>query len=350
MLGSMKPGRRRLLIPGLLLALLIVVMVAAAVRGAQAETTPRPIAPYTQVSVLDDRRITESSGLAASQAHPGIAYTVNDSGDESRVFAVDIASGRVVGVTSVVNADWVDAEAMALWGGKLWVADVGNNSRSRTDLALYVFDEPGSGDHRLKADRYPVVFAGRPVNVEAMSIVPGRIDFYSKSYPLGYTFAVTAKLKNDEPNVLRPTGRTTMPYATDATGTPDGRYILVRGPVSIEVRDAKTWALVHADVIPTLKRGETITVERSGRSYLIGSEGSESPLVRIAFNPAAFTGLPPAPIDQTVQWRAQHPWRAKLWDHRVEIVGGFAFGLGGLAGSTVTLWLARRRRARRRTS
>ena len=33
---------------------------------------------------MRDPRITESSGLVASQAHPGLAYTVNDSGDSGQ--------------------------------------------------------------------------------------------------------------------------------------------------------------------------------------------------------------------------------------------------------------------------
>ena len=345
----MKPGRRRLLIPGLLIALLIVVALAAAIRRADADPTPLPVVPHTQVSVMTDPRITESSGLAASQQHPGIVYTVNDSGDDSRVFAVDIASGKVVGVTSVTNADWEDAEAMALWGGKVWVADVGNNSMARTDRALSVFDEPGPGNHRVEATRYPLDFkveGDTPVDIEAMSIVPGRIDFYNKGWPVGYAFPLVGELKTDEPNVLKPVGRTSPAYTTDATATPDGRYVLVRGPVSVDVHDAKTWALVHAEVIPALNVGETITVESSGRSYLIGSEGSDSPLVRIAFNPATFTGSSPPAIDPVVQMEAQKPWRMRLWAYRVELVAGVGLGVAALAGTTLVWWRGRRRRAR----
>ncbi len=297
---------------------------------------------------MDDPRITESSGLAASLTHPGIAYTVNDSGDASRVFAVDIESGRVVGVTTVANAAWKDAEAMAIFGGKVWVADVGNNSLSRKDRALYLFDEPGAGNHRVEATRYPIEFKGIDIDVEAISIVGGRVDFYSKSWPVSYALPLTEPLKADEPNVVvvRQTARTAPMFATDATATPDGRYVLVRGAVSVEVRDAKTWALVHADVIPVLNLGETITMEHTGRSYLIGSEGPDSPLIRVAFNPATFTGPPPTPIDAAVQLEAQRPWQAKIWALREELAAGLALGVG-LVGATLVWWLVRRRRARR---
>ena len=315
----MSSRRRRLLIPGLLVALLVVVMLVSAVRRAEAGPTPLPVVPHRQVSVLDDPRITESSGLAASQAHPGIVYTINDSGDASRVFAVEIDSGRVVGVTTVANAAWKDAEAMALWGGKLWVADVGNNALNRTDQALYVFDEPGSGEHRVKATRYPVDF-GAKIDVEAMSIVPGRVDLFAKGWPNSYAFGLAiGQLKPDQPNRARYAGRAALSFATDATFTPDGRYVLVRGMVSVEVYDATSWTLVHTDVIPADTGGETIAMESSGRSYLIGREGSDSPLIRVAFNPATFTGAPQTPVDVATQLAAQQTWQEKLqtrlWAH-----------------------------------
>jgi hypothetical protein len=326
---------------------MVVVAVAAATRRAGAETSPLPVVPHAQVSVMSDRRITESSGLAASQAHPGIVYTVNDSGDDSRIFAVDIDSGQVVGVTSITNASWRDAEAMSVWGGKVWVADIGNNSLSRKDQALYAFDEPGAGRHRVRATRYPITFQGPPTNVEAMAIVPGRIYFFSKAWPKSVAFQVTETLTTRGPNVATLTGQPGPAWTTDATATTDGRYVLVRGGVDVEVREVLTWKLVHVDVIPMLRQGETITLEASGTSYLIGSEGSDSPLVRIDFNPATFT-IPPPMINPQVQVQAQHPFMSYVWAYG-EMVARAALLFGGLA-LVGTLWWKRRRRRRRKRS
>ncbi|MET1134301.1 MAG: hypothetical protein ABWX60_12845, partial [Aeromicrobium sp.] len=124
----MNPRRRRLLIPGLLVALIVVVLVASLVDRAEA-ATDEPVA------VLGDARITESSGLAVSSSHEGLAYTVNDSGNAAEVFAVDLATGDVVGVTTV-RATFRDVEALALRDGTLWIGDVGDNRAERDDLAL----------------------------------------------------------------------------------------------------------------------------------------------------------------------------------------------------------------------
>ncbi|HJR89098.1 MAG TPA: hypothetical protein VJ782_02955 [Aeromicrobium sp.] len=345
----MKPGRRRLLIPGLLVALLIVVALAAALRRADAETTPLPIVAHTQVSVMSDPRIVESSGLAASKTHPGIVYTVNDSGDVARVFAVDIESGAVVGVTTVTNASWEDAEAMALWGGKLWVADVGTSRDKGDERAIYLFDEPGSGNHNISADRYPIELdvgaadiEPAAVEIEAMAVVPGRIDLFSKGWPQGRVFHVR-RLTKSGPSVAQLTGRTSPAWTADATATPDGRYVLLKGAVQVEVRDARTWQLVHAEVIPMLRQSESITIEASGQSYLIGSEGADSPLVRIAFRPATFT-TPPPTIDSGTQVRAQHPvmwwWWSSQWWLRPALMVAFP----GLVLGWTVWWLMRRRR------
>lgn len=45
---------------------------------------------------IEDPRITESSGLAASRAHPGIYWTHNDSDDGPYVYAVDSRTGKTV--------------------------------------------------------------------------------------------------------------------------------------------------------------------------------------------------------------------------------------------------------------
>lgn len=346
----MNPGRRRLLIPGLLIILLVIVAVVALARDAEARALPQagsqngpaPQTPSTKVSELSDPRITESSGLAASVAHPGIAYTFNDSGHSPQVFAVDIATGKTVGVTSVEGATWKDAEAISLWGGMVWIADIGTNLQTRTDQALYGIPEPGRGNHRVRASRYPLTFAGK-AEFEAMAILPGRIDFYSKGWPSGVAYTVKAPLKKDAQNVVFRTRRATPAWTTDATTTANGRLVLVRGLVVVEIRDATTWKLRYSDVIPVLQQGESITLEASGKSYLIGSEGKDSPLVRIAFDPNR-TDAQARPLDSNAQYKDQHPIRAIVWQHQWAWFRGGIFGLVGLIAALFAWRRVRRRR------
>lgn len=92
----------------------------------------------------------EVSGVVASRQWPGVLWTINDSGDEPRIYPMDRrgilqksarsadAPGVLIG--GVVNSDW---EAIAVdASGHVIVGDVGNNSNGRRDLALHYVLEP----------------------------------------------------------------------------------------------------------------------------------------------------------------------------------------------------------------
>ena len=209
---TMTPRFRRLLIPGLLVALLVVVLVAAISGRADGAEPGQPVDSQV-VSRLDDVRITESSGLAVSTKHEDLAYTINDSGSTSTVFAIRISTGDVVGTTTVrdPNFNWLDTEALALRGGTLWVADTGDNFLQRADAALYAFDEPGPGDHTVVPRRYPVTYEDGPQNVEAIAVPPksGRILLLSKLSAGGVVHRLPARLREGATNVATPTSRKT---------------------------------------------------------------------------------------------------------------------------------------------
>lgn len=96
-----------------------------------------------------DRRVGESSGLAASARVPGLLWTLTDSGNEADLFAVAADDGRVLGRVRVAGARNVDWEALALGpcavaapGGCLYVGDVGDNAARRASVTVYRVPEP----------------------------------------------------------------------------------------------------------------------------------------------------------------------------------------------------------------
>ena len=291
----MNPRFRRLLIPGLLVALLVVVLVAAMLGRADGAEPGEPV-DSTVVSRMNDVRITESSGLAVSSKHEDLAYTINDSGSAATIYAIRISTGEVVGTTSVrdPNWNWLDTEALALRDGTLWVADTGDNVQQRTDAALYALKEPGPGRHTVVPRRYPVTYEEGPQNVEAIAVPPksGRILLLSKLSAGGVVHRLPAKLRKNAANVAIPTSRATPAFTTDATYTADGKQVLVRNYAVTEVRDAESWDLVRTDELPDQPLGETIALEPSGRSYLVGSEGLNSALIRVVVQPDAASPSP----------------------------------------------------------
>jgi len=101
----------------------------------------------------------EISGIVRSRRDAGVFWTLNDSGDEPRVYPVRIdgsvvpsvrypdVPGTLVG--GAINCDWEDIALDA--SGRLIIADFGNNSNARADLALYFVEEPEITEGRTAA-------------------------------------------------------------------------------------------------------------------------------------------------------------------------------------------------------
>lgn len=276
----MNPRYRRLLIPGLLIVLLVIVVISSLSRRADGEES----APHV-VSKMTDPLIRESSGLAISRAHDDLAYTINDSGNAPLVFAVQISTGDVVGTTRVEGGLLRDTEAIAIDSrGTLWVSDTGDNRNNRTDTALYALAEPGPGNQTVTAQRYPVTYPqGRP-NVEALLINPETDAKFLVSKELfgGTVYALPSRLEAGRANVLKVVGGDVPATITDGTFTTDGAYAVLRNYGSIYVVDPATWSVLNSQDSPPEPQGESIAAEGSGRSLLVGSEGLNSELIRVA--------------------------------------------------------------------
>ncbi|MET1038523.1 MAG: hypothetical protein ABW075_09625, partial [Aeromicrobium sp.] len=68
----------------------------------------------------------------------------------------------------------------------------------------------------------------------------------------------------------------------------DGKHVIARDYSRAHLLDAGTWETVSSTDLPPVEQGETLATEAGGRSYLVGSEGVGSPLIRIPLTlPAA---------------------------------------------------------------
>lgn len=293
----MNPRHRRLLIPGLLIALLVVVLVSSLARRADG-AEPGPVV----VSRISDPRITESSGLAVSVKHDDLAYTINDSGNAPIVFAVQISTGAVVGATTLTGRTPLDTEAIAIDGeGMLWVADTGDNRERRTDVALYALPEPGPGRHLAAATRYPLTYPSGPADAETLLVNPRTGSKYvvTKGLFAGELLELPHTLSARHPNEAKDTGHEMPGLATDGVVSADGRYALVRTYSDVDRYDTTSWTLLGSEPTPSQPQGESIAIERSQKSYLIGSEGANSALIRVPLTvPKASTPVPSTPTDR----------------------------------------------------
>lgn len=255
--------------------------------------------PDGTVSEIGDERIQESSGLAVSMKHNGLVYTMNDEGgSDARVFAIELATGNVVGTADISGLPIKDPESIAIDAeGTLWLGDLGDNDHGRDDVAIYAFPEPGRGERAVSgADRFQVTLPGGPQNVEGLMVHPqtGKVFIVSKNEDGNGRIYELPALQAGGTIEARDVGEAPE-MVTDATFTHSGQRALLRTEDELWVYDPQTWQAIGKVDTPDLKQGESVTVERGDRSVLLGSEGKNSPIVRMALPDT--TGSAPIELD-----------------------------------------------------
>ncbi len=216
------------------------------------EPPPPPCTTWAapvEVGTLDDAERDEVSGVAASARHPGVLWLHVDHGGDAALYAVDATGGSLGALTldGVENVDW---EALAIGpcdaadpdgGDCLWVADVGDNRLERDEVVLYRVPEPEVGADGLETtvtpDRFPLVYAEGPRNVEAMFLAPdGSPVLLTKQGSGDSEVYVVDATEPDVPTAprlvgafpTRPEGVEEGGFVTSADLWPDGTRLLVR--------------------------------------------------------------------------------------------------------------------------
>ena len=227
-----------------------------------------------------DPAIVESSGLVA---RGGLLQTVNDSGDEARVFTVD-RDGRTVGVTRW-DADPVDVEALAPGPpGRVWVGDIGDNGDERDDITVSSVPV-GRGEVAGPAQTYRLVLPGGPTDAETLLAHPrtGRLYVVTKGVLGGQVLAAPADLDPGGTHRLQPVGRA-LALATDGAFLPDGRHVVLRDYTRAVVYTFPGLEQVGEVRLPEQQQGEGIAVDDVGR-LVVSSEGLHAPVYAVDLPP-----------------------------------------------------------------
>lgn len=209
---------------------------------------PRPVEAL-RTGAMQDPDLTESSGVILSRTMPRVLYTINDSGNEPIVFAID-STGRPLGrwrVPGTENRDW---EAISIGpcpaGSCLYLGDLGDNLERRATVRIYRVREPARFERfRGASDPAPLAldsavfrYADGPHDTEAMWLDEGGTIFLVTK---GRTGGV--KLFRLEPSAFGAGASRTAAlvqqlsivpeqalgrWVTDAARSPDGRQIAIR--------------------------------------------------------------------------------------------------------------------------
>ncbi|EMF26946.1 hypothetical protein H114_21423 [Streptomyces gancidicus BKS 13-15] len=235
---------------------------------------------------INDPRITESSGLAASRQHPGVYWTHNDSDDGPYLYAVDGSTGDTVARLTLTGVGTPrDVEAISVGpGNRLFVADVGDNLGGTWPYVwIYELPEPKKlQDATVRATQYVVKYADGPRDAEAMVVHPrtGRVYLIDKHEDGGHLYEGPEKLSPSGDNVFEPIAPVEL-WATDAALSPDGQDLAVRGYFG-GIHYAWNGGKLKREgrlSVPLQGQGESVTYSADGSRLLFGSEGEQSGVV-----------------------------------------------------------------------
>jgi hypothetical protein len=279
--------------------------------------------------------LVESSGAAASLAHPGVLFTINDSGHDATLYAIDL-TGDDRGTWRLRGATNVDWEAVSVGpcrapggapGGAscVYVGDVGDNEGRHPSRAIYRVPEPDAAaaagappDGTLDAERLIYAYPDGGQDVEAMWVAAdGAVRLVTKrehrrpdgtlrpalvyrlapelwARPTSHRSPALAELVDSIPAIVP--GSAPFRVVTDAAPSPDGRSLAVRTYWQLWVlaTDPRTGQLL-ADPAPRLcdlsplaeEQGEGIAwlppgAGRGVDALVLTSEGKGAPLHVVA--------------------------------------------------------------------
>lgn len=262
-------------------------------------------APAETLCTVEDARLTEISGIAASRLRDGVYWMHNDSGGEPRLFAVDtlgrtLATCRIEGAT---NRDWEDIASVTLAGTAwLYVGDVGDNDRVREFVTVYRLREPvvdpASRDSGItvtaESARFRYPDGARDCEALAVDPADGRLLLLDKNGTSCAVYAAPWPGDGSEAALTR-VAAFRLPFdfsfwrlVTAADLHPGGGRILLRtynGLLEYETRALPAVpaifdsAAARTMATPGLTQAEAACYSRDGRSILTTSEGSRPPLL-----------------------------------------------------------------------
>jgi hypothetical protein len=268
----------------------------------------------TSVPIRNNRELVENSAAAMSVRQPGVLFTINDSGNDPLLFAVD-TTGANRGIWRVAGAQNVDWEAASLGPcseaespntpfGCVYIGDTGENGPHQR--AIYRVAEPtadgGRGmvqaeillyaypDQRHDVESMYVARNGDIVLITKRALIDGRgrlrpaLMFRIPASAWKSTNRTIAQLSDSLPIVP---GSAPLRQITDASLAPDGKHIAVRtyGQVFIFATDSITGGVDHS-VAPSVcdvtglneAQGEGVTWANARGRLVFTSEGRRAPL------------------------------------------------------------------------
>lgn len=260
------------------------------------------------VGKISSSEITESSGIAVSRCNENVLWTHNDSGDKAYIFALN-QKGEKLGtwkVSGAENFDWEDIATRKEKSGEcfLYIADIGNNKRTRGEMTIYRVKEPKvSDENKSSSKKNPLTtetaeaikfdYPEMRHDAETLMIHPETGDIYVISKRLSGAAAVyklKANYEKEKTNTLEKIADFEVPAIPNGLFTggdisPDGKHAVICDYFAAYEIDlpanAKSFDEIwkqKPEMIELGKRdqGETVGYSTDGKSIFATSEKNDS--------------------------------------------------------------------------
>ncbi len=249
---------------------------------------PAAAEDVTRVCRFSDERLTEISGMTVSRLHPDVLWLHNDSSGGPYIYAVSAATCDTIARITVEGIDARDIEAIAAGrdsSGRpvLWIADIGDNLDSWTDVSIHRVREPEQlTDQVVTPQTFKVTYRDRPHNAEALLADPDSSQLWivTKQLAHGRLYKLPKHLSPDEVNIAKPV-QTEGGLVTDGAVSPDGSRYVLRDYINALIFVGLPPGVLDQTIsLPIQPQGEAITWTSDGSALLIASE-RDSRLLRV---------------------------------------------------------------------
>lgn len=255
-----------------------------------------------QTGMVESAELTEISGAAFSRRHAGVVWLHNDSGSDPAVYATD-TSGADLGRVSLPDLSARDWEDMALGPGPdpavdyLYLADIGDNNRSRDEVQIHRIPEPEPAISVVEGGETLVItYPLGPIEAETLLVDPANGDMVIAGKALsGVTplFSLAGDLDWSVPHEATYLGELDLGTFALATGGDAGANRIVirtydevfaweRSPGSSLAGTLLTQPCRIATVRE--EQGEAIALSIDESEFYTVSEGLNQPILRFAGN------------------------------------------------------------------
>src|SRR5258705_384035 len=249
--------------------------------------------------------LVEISGIVASRRSSGVYWVHNDSGDSARVFAIG-TDGRDLGEFALSGASAVDWEDIAAGPGPvagvayLYLADIGDNAKSRASVQVYRVPEPlvnpalppGAPQTLTGVATLNFTYPDGPHDAEGFIVDPttGQLFVVTKDLIGGVAqvFRAPANLADGSTTALTQVATVSLGFLHGVTGadiTPNGDVVALRTYVSVSLFPrlagqslAQAFSQASCEGASSSEaQGEAIGFTRDGRGYLTVSDNVVHP-------------------------------------------------------------------------